>query len=115
MRYIELNPVRAAMVKHPKRHPWSSYAFNGLGKKNGLVTPHILYQDLGRTEKSRQASYRALFRGYISSAELDAIRDATNKAWVLGSDRFKQKIEKLTKRRAVPKVRGRKRATRGDL
>ncbi len=112
MRYIELNPVRAVMVKHPKRYPWSSYAFNGLGEKNGLVTPHILYEDLGRTKKSRQAAYRALFRGHISNAELGAIRDATNKAWALGSDRFKQKIEKLTKRRAIPKARGRKRAAR---
>jgi len=33
MRYIELNPVCAVMVKHPKRYPWSSYAFNALGEK----------------------------------------------------------------------------------
>ncbi len=31
-RYIELNPVRAGMVKHPAEFPWSSYYFNALGK-----------------------------------------------------------------------------------
>lgn len=28
MRYNELNPVRAAMVDHPARYRWSSYAAN---------------------------------------------------------------------------------------
>jgi putative transposase len=30
-RYIELNPVRATMVKHPAEYPWSSYRANALG------------------------------------------------------------------------------------
>jgi len=38
--------------------------------------------------------------------ELTAIREATNKAWVLGDDRFKAKIEAKTGRRAVPLGRG---------
>ena len=32
MRYIELNPVRADMVAHPRDHPWSSYAYNAGGE-----------------------------------------------------------------------------------
>ena len=35
------------------------------------------------------------------------IRDCTNKGWVLGSDYFKEKVEKLTSRRAQPKPKGR--------
>ena len=31
MRYIELNPVRARMVKSPGEHPWSSFATNACG------------------------------------------------------------------------------------
>jgi len=38
--------------------------------------------------------------------ELTAIREATNKAWVLGDDRFKAKIEAKTGWRAVPLGRG---------
>ena len=37
MRYIELNPVRADMVKQPNEYPWSSYAANAEGKNNKLI------------------------------------------------------------------------------
>jgi putative transposase len=39
-RYIELNPVRAAMVAHPGEYRWSSYAVNGQGLCNPVITPH---------------------------------------------------------------------------
>lgn len=41
MCYIELNPVRAGMVKHPAEYPWSSYRHNALGQLNNLIKPHI--------------------------------------------------------------------------
>jgi len=40
IRYIELNPVRAAMVKDPAHYSWSSYQSNGLGKQVILLTPY---------------------------------------------------------------------------
>ncbi len=30
--YIELNPVRAGMVRHPGEYPWSSYGYHAEGK-----------------------------------------------------------------------------------
>jgi len=39
-RYIELNPVRAAMVNDPAYYRWSSYRANGLGQPDVLLTPH---------------------------------------------------------------------------
>ena len=39
-RYIELNPVRAAMVEHSGDYPWSGFHSNGLGKNIDLITPH---------------------------------------------------------------------------
>jgi putative transposase len=94
MRYIELNPVRADMVKHPAEYPWSSYRYNALGKEDPLVKPHGEYTRLGKTEQERHEAYRPLFRTRIPQMTLEAIREATNKAWVLGSDRFKRKMEK---------------------
>jgi len=47
-RYIELNPVRANMMKHPSEYPWSSYRTNALGQPNTLITPHSLYTALGK-------------------------------------------------------------------
>ncbi len=95
MRYIELNPVRAKnMVNHPSKYPWSSYQFNALGRFDKLVTPHSEYKRLGKVDAERQSEYRQLFRAQIAEVTLEAIREATNKAWVLGSERFKKRVEK---------------------
>ena len=47
-RYIELNPVRAGMVGHPRAYPWSSYGCNAEGKSDALITPHEEYRRLGQ-------------------------------------------------------------------
>ena len=114
MRYIELNPVRAqGMVKHPADYPWSSYRANAQGEMQEMLTPHALYSRLGRTDRERQSAYRQLFRAHLSKGDIEAIREATNKAWVLGSDRFKAKIESLSGRRTAPLPRGRPRREEG--
>ncbi len=41
-RYIELNPVRAAMVDDPVHYRWTSYRHNALGQSNPYLTPHTL-------------------------------------------------------------------------
>ncbi|MEK6749295.1 MAG: transposase [Pseudomonadota bacterium] len=105
-RYIELNPVRAKMVLHASEYPWSSYQYNALEKPIKLITPHPLYLKLGKTSDERLGAYRTLFRGRMAEQELTAIRDATNKAWVLGNPRFKAKMEAATGRRAAPLGRG---------
>jgi putative transposase len=106
MRYIELNPVRAGMASHPSDYPWSSYRCNALGQTNELLTPHLEYRRLGKTDEERQAAYRQLFKSHIPENSLNEIRDATNKAWVLGNDRFKQRIQKQLERRVEPNAKG---------
>lgn len=109
-RYIELNPVRAGIVIQPGEYPWSSYRCHAEGVANSLVTDHSLYFALGITSEARQSAYRELLNSDLSATELDSIREATNKAWVLGSDRFKEEISTLADRRvkALPKGRPRK-------
>jgi putative transposase len=63
MRYIELNPVRAGLVKSAADYRWSSYRANVLGKEDALVTPHPCYYALGRTPQARRAAYRATIPG----------------------------------------------------
>ncbi|MDH5587161.1 MAG: transposase [Nitrospirota bacterium] len=106
-RYIELNPVRAEMVRHPRDYRWSSYHFHADGKADPLLAPHSLYQHLGETAEARQQAYRSLFRQHLSGETLDAIREATNKAWVLGSEKFKVRLAKKLDRRVEPLPRGR--------
>ncbi|PJA58161.1 MAG: transposase [Rhodocyclales bacterium CG_4_9_14_3_um_filter_68_10] len=112
MRYIELNPVRASLVAHPREHPWSSYAFNALGESGpntDWLVPHEEYLRLARTPAQRQSAYRQLFRAALSGQDLNAIRESTHKGWALGSERFKEHIETLTRRRATSKGVGRPR------
>ena len=105
-RYIELNPVWANMVQHPSEYPWSSYCANALGQYHALIAPHSLYDALGQDEAARQMQYRSLFAGQIDEMSLNQMREATNKAWVLGSEHFKQKIANQLNRRSDKLAKG---------
>ena len=106
-RYIELNPVRAGLVANAAQYRWSSYGANALGLHDPLVTPHELFRALGYDDESRMAAYRALFRDTLDARTLSEIREATNKAWALGS--VPETAGRCLNRRARPLVRGRKR------
>ncbi|PHS31697.1 MAG: transposase [Methylophaga sp.] len=106
-RYIELNPVRASdMAEHPADYPWSSYRYNALGQEDSLITPHAEYLQLGDNAAERQHAYRDLFNHHITQRTLADIRQATNKAWILGSQHFKNKIEQQLNRRINPLPKG---------
>lgn len=111
MRYIELNPVRAGMVSHPRDHVWSSYRANAEGKPDALLSPHALYRAIEKNEQQRHNAYRALLKAPMEREMLDEIRECTNKAWALGGGRFQSKIERLTERRAKPLAKGRPKLT----
>jgi putative transposase len=110
-RYIELNPVRAAMVEHPADYRWSSYRANAQGESNRLVGPHEIYQALGTDQSSRQAAYRELFRYELEPGMVDQIRQATNGNYALGSALFGEQIAAALKQRALPGKAGRPRKT----
>jgi putative transposase len=109
MRYIELNPVRAAMVDDPAHYRWTSYRSNALGQVNERLTPHPLYLALGMTGKDRQSAYRALFRASLDQAAIDDIRLALNQNQPLGDSRFTARIAELTGERREARPRGRPR------
>lgn len=105
-RYIELNPVRAGFVEDAGAYGWSSYACSATGADDKLVTPHAEYRRLGRSLKARQSAYRERFEQPFDETLLQRIRDATNKAWVLGDEAFTRSIEGKVNRRATPRPRG---------
>ena len=73
------------------------------------LTPHPEYLKLERNPPERERAYRQLFQTAIAPADLADIRDCSHKGWVLGSERFKEHIESLAKRRATSKELGRPR------
>ena len=105
-RYIELNPVRAKMVDSPADYTWSSYQANGLGKDIALHTPHPEYLQLGHDAPAREGAYRALFKAHLDVDDDAMIREATAKGLAVGSERFKQEIERLSGLRVTARRRG---------
>jgi len=73
-RYIELNPVRAGMVKNPSDYRWSSYGINALGKESELCNPHPIYSALGKDDIERQIKYRKLFEHELDTELIKELR-----------------------------------------
>lgn len=106
---LEEMPVRQHLVAEPGAYPWSSCQHHLGMRIDPLVADHAMYWGLGNTPFQREAAYRELLDKGLSSSHLKAINDATNKAWVLGSEAFKLEMAKLTERRVEPAARGRPR------
>ncbi len=85
-RYIELNPVRAAMVIAPQDYRWSSFRTNALGATDPLITPHEQWLQLGNNDAIRRKAYRELFDGNVPCTQVEKIRYTNSKGLPLGSD-----------------------------
>jgi putative transposase len=114
-RYIELNPVRADMVRDPGEYRWSSYRWHALGEPNELIDDHPLYVALGREAGERRAAYRGLFRAHLDEEALTEIRTAAQRGLPLGSDRFREQVAAALGRRLDPGRRGRREAERNPV
>jgi len=101
-RYIELNPVRAGLVAHPRQYRWSSYRAHAEGRPDALARFHDAFRRLGRSVEEREAAYRALIKEKLDAAFVDALRAATNGGWALGGEAFRNEIEQAARRRASP-------------
>ena len=106
-RYVELNPVRAALVAEPADHRWSSYRYNAHGAHNPLVTPHELIQRLALNDEDRREAYRSLFKEPLAQPDIDRLRVATNKGWPLGGEEFLSRVAAALGRPVRPPRRGR--------
>ena len=64
-RYIELNPVRANITRHPGEYAWSSYPANALGEASQVLQPHKIWTQLGASQTERLANSRRLFEDQV--------------------------------------------------
>jgi len=105
-RYIELNPVRAGMVRRPADYSWSSYRANANGETSSIITPHPQYLALNRLVSERQRLYRMLFDNPVDRGANDEIRRMTLGGYAFGSDEFKARLALLSGRPMAPRKRG---------
>jgi putative transposase len=52
--YVELNPVRAGVVKDLREYKWSSYNVYAYGKRDALIEEHPIYRGLSGEERERR-------------------------------------------------------------
>jgi len=89
MRYGDLNPVRAGLVRSPKDWRWSTYRYYAFGDSNALVEPAAEYLALGPTAPERRRAYRNLFVATLTDAlrerrpDLVVLPFIGDAAWVL--------------------------------
>ena len=94
-RYIELNPVRAGMVRDPSLYAWSSHHRNAHSQPDPVVTPHPMFNQLGADETSRAHAYRQLFREQLDHDALAHIRDATNSSYSFCNGAFAESMAQV--------------------
>ena len=99
MAYIDLNPVRAAMVAEPLDYAWSSHGFYVGARSDKLVTPHALFWDLANTPFGREAAYADLVRAGVSLDQQAALTRSALAGWALGDPDFIADLQKRTERR----------------
>ena len=110
-RYIELNPVRAGLVRLPGDYRWSSHSANTEGAAGEMLSPHKEFLALGVDEEARRRVYGFLFAEQIETALLKRIREATVGGYPLASNAFKEAVAaklgtKLQRGRPGPKRGG---------
>jgi putative transposase len=104
--YVELNPVRARMVKEPQEYHWSSYKANAYGKRDDLLDNHIIYNNLFHDQDVRR-EYRKFILQMMQKNE--AMRGEMDRRVIYGSEEFIKQVNKRFKIAAMIKDRGRPR------
>jgi putative transposase len=107
-RYIELNPVRGGIVGSPEHYVWSSCRHHLGLESDPLITDHALYWGLGNTPFERQAAYRSLLESGNARSELETLRYAAHRGWMLGSVPGSREMTPNRRLGPLPKGRPRK-------
>ena len=107
LRYIEANPVRAAMVADPCEYTWSSHRCHGAGHADPILDSFPEWEQLGRTEPERRARWRRKVRGEQPAKELDGVRSSVRSGRPYGAEDW---VEVISHRLGIvrePRRRGR--------
>ena len=95
-RYVELNPVRASMVRAPGGVSLVQLPDQRAGRHGPLGDAT---RTLPGTGGLRRDAYRRLFEDVLSAELLRRLRDCTNGGFVIGSPRFERQVAAMVGRR----------------
>jgi len=107
MAYMDLNPVRAALVAQARDYPWSSHSHYAGLRSDRLVTPHPLFWALGNTPFAREAAYANMVHSGVAPDQQLALTQATLSGWALGDAGFVASLQSRTQRRVSKTQAGR--------
>ncbi len=102
LRYIELNPVRAGLVRFAWDWPWSSARAHVLG----VDETGLLDMDSWRARYGGESWREFLLEELKNEDEVERIRLATRTGRPLGSEDFVRQLERATGRELLCKTRG---------
>ncbi|HLM80955.1 MAG TPA: transposase, partial [Terriglobales bacterium] len=109
LRYVELNPVRAALVAAAELWPWSSAAAHC-----GTGAPHALLELERWRKRWTVAQWREHLRVGQPETEVLALRQYTHTGRPLGSAEFVAALEHATLRPLLPRKPGRPKKPSAD-
>jgi putative transposase len=113
-RYIELNPVRAALVALPDDYRWSSVHASLATAVDPIVAAHPVFLATGPDPAWRGVVHRASLRQAISDDDLLAIRMYLRQGGASGNPRSKATVERPLNRPATIRTRSRPWKTTAD-
>lgn len=108
MRYIEQNPVRAGIVDHPKKYPFSSYQANVKIDKDDLLNKgdNPVFLSLGKTIEERVSRYKEFAISLLEEDKLKLIRKSLGGQTHYASEIFLSQIkERLAMKQRKPRGR----------
>ncbi len=105
--YVELNPVRAGIVRDPRDYGWSSYNVYGYGQTNSVLDEHPIYREQAEDELERRREYREFVMGMLK--EKDAMAGEMERRIVYAGEDFMEKLAKEYEVERVIRPRGRPR------
>jgi putative transposase len=102
VRYIHLNPVRAAMVKLPEEYVWSGHrALTGEDQIPWLTTDHVLSQ-LGTNIVTARRRYQNFVYEALQEGQRKEFGQGTHEGRILGDDTFAEEALRSTCGEAAP-------------
>lgn len=114
MAYIDLNPVRAGLVRDAADYPWSSHAHYIGRRSDRIITPHPLYWELGNTPFARDAAYAELVHAGVTTQQQHALTDSALRGWALGEADYVADLQRRTARRVSKSRVGRPTGVKRD-